>query len=321
MPEKILKFLKERGPEGEFKTHSGPFLSKSLGITRAAIWKQITFLREKGFVIESGKQGYRLSSLPEISAEELALLVPGKKIIFKKETASTNDLAIRTGEKSAVNALVVADGQSAGKGRLGRSWHSPAGLNIHMSILFRPAMPPRKSPLFSLAAAVSAALAIKGHTGLGVKLKWPNDLLANGKKIGGILLELRADPDRILFAVAGIGINVNAGIKDLPKENSATSVLIETGRKTNRAALIAAIQKEFDYWLSVLAGDDIDTLLKTYKPLSDTIGKDISVHTEGEIFEGRAIDIDEEGRLLLLRNNKIHRFSTGDVLKVRGNEK
>jgi len=328
----LLKALKEKG------VAPGPELSKLLGISRAAVWKKVSRLREKGFVIEGGKSGYRLISRPELSAEELSLLIPSKKIIYKPLVPSTNELAVQLAERGFINsqgAIIIADSQSAGRGRLGRRWASPPGLNIYMSLLVRPPLPPlpplppRKGPLLAVAAAIASALAIKARTGLPVRLKWPNDLVANGKKIGGILLELRSDPDRILFAVAGIGINVNARRRDFPKilRESATSILIETGQKTDRASLIAAIEKEFEHWFYLLSAEKergsaynlkcIETILRTYRALSDTIGKRIAIHAEGRVFEGTAKDIDGEGRLLLSARNKVLRFTTGDVLMVR----
>ena len=322
MPENplLLKALKEKG------TASGPELSGILGISRAAVWKRIRRLRTRGFLIEAGKSGYRLLSGPELSSEGLGLLIPSKHVIYKPLCDSTNELAVELAEKGLGEAVIVADAQGAGRGRLGRHWVSPSGLNIYMSILLRPLLPPRKGPLLALAAAIASALAIKARTGLPVGLKWPNDIVAGGKKLGGILLELRSDPDRILFAVAGIGINVNARRRDIPGKlkEIATSVLIETGRKTDRATLIAAIDKEFAHWLPLLLQEKgpetkkaLDTILKTYRALSDTIGKKIALHAEGRVFEGTAADIDGEGGLLLSVRNKILRFSTGDVLMVR----
>jgi BirA family biotin operon repressor/biotin-[acetyl-CoA-carboxylase] ligase len=304
---------------------SGPELASALGISRAAVWKKIKQLRGKGFVIEAGSSGYRLLRWPELSAEGLKLLIPLKKIIYKPQIPSTNEWAIALAErgKTKTGAVIVADTQSAGKGRLGRTWASPAGLNIYMSLLTRPSIPPRKAPLISIAAAIASALAIKAQTGLSVGLKWPNDLMVKNRKLGGILLELRSDPDRILFAVIGIGINVNARRQDLPKilRDNATSVFIETGRKADRAALIAAIQKEFEHWLGLLSeqgrSKPLETILRTYRALSATIGKKVSIHAEGRVFQGTAIDIDDEGRLVLSSKNKTLRFSTGDVLLLR----
>ncbi|MDA8170189.1 MAG: biotin--[acetyl-CoA-carboxylase] ligase [Nitrospiraceae bacterium] len=335
MPAGLLGILKSAKGAGRGQI-PGPELSRTLGITRSAVWKQITRLRQNGYKIDAGKGGYGLVESPDLSAEELRLLLPPVNIIYKKNLGSTNGLALSLCEKlgregPAIAASVIADSQGAGRGRLGRSWQSPPGANIYMSIVFRPAMPPRRAPLLALAAGLASALAIRAQTGLDVRLKWPNDLMAGknsskrkSKKLGGILLELRSDPDNVLFAVAGIGINVNISRKDLPRnlKAKATSILAETGRKANRAALIASIHKELAHWIERFRKNPEKAgaaLLKAYSGLSETIGKEILVHTEGKTYKGTASGIDGEGRLLL-RTKLGGRltFSTGDVLKVRG---
>ncbi|MDA8172272.1 MAG: biotin--[acetyl-CoA-carboxylase] ligase [Nitrospiraceae bacterium] len=352
MPERILKLLKDpRGPRGETP---GPELSRALGVTRTAVWKKIKRLRADGYQIHASKSGYRLISGPELSAFELAYYLPGVKIVYRESVSSTNDLALEmaframtvpgeseksaSGEKATrppladkrpLSALVVADSQTAGRGRLGRRWLSPPAVNIYMSVVLWPELPPRKTPLLALAAGLASALAIKGQTGLEVRLKWPNDLLAlpgkkadgRCKKLGGILLEFRSDPDRVLIAVAGIGINANLKKSDLPKgtKNSATSILAETGRRVNRAALAAAVYKELDYWTGMLGkGARAEAhLLKGYRSLCDTIGKRIRVQTEGKSFSGTATGIDDGGRLALKTPAGLLVFSTGEVHSVR----
>ncbi len=321
MPERLLKILKENAGEAV----SGPDLSGRLGITRAAVWKGIGRLRKKGYGIEGGKHGYKLLSWPGLSEEELSLYLPDKKIVFKQSVPSTNDLAIGLAEKrefSDKGILVVADSQSAGKGRLGRTWSSPPGLNIYMSYLLRPEISPRNAPLLTLAAALSGALALRAQTGLQARLKWPNDLVANGRKLGGILLELRSDPDRIIYAVLGIGINVNAKKEDLPKGIKATSVFIETGRESDRAALIAGIIAELDFWIRAIRKGEHAALVKAYRGISDTIGKNVRLTSEGRRFEGTALNVDEEGRLVIRvaggGAERQLRFSTGDVTRLRG---
>ncbi|MDA8388894.1 MAG: biotin--[acetyl-CoA-carboxylase] ligase [Nitrospiraceae bacterium] len=342
MPERVLKLLRDSGP-GQ-KEVPGPALSAALGITRSAVWKKIRRLQAGGYRILASKSGYRLMDGPELSAFELQSRLPGVKIVFRENASSTNDLALETAFREmtvpppaapeaplpCLSALVLADCQTAGRGRLGRRWHSPPGVNVYMSAVLRPEIPPRRTPLLALAAGLASALAIKGQTGLEVRLKWPNDLIAPAKadgrckKIGGILLEFRSDPDRVLLAVAGIGINANLKKTDLPKGmgTAATSILAETGRRVNRAALAAAVCKELDYWTGLLRkGTKAEAhLLKGYRSLCVTIGKRIRVQTEGESFTGTASGIDDDGRLVLTTGAGRLRFSTGEVQSVRSGD-
>lgn len=261
------------------------------------------------------------SSTTDLSSKELDRLLPGQTVVFRKSLASTNDFAAK--KAGGYGLLVVADQQTAGRGRLGRSWVSPPGVNIYMSIAFLPAISQRKTPLLSLAAGLSAALAIKAVTGLEIRLKWPNDLLAGKeKKLGGILLETRLGADKFPFSVAGIGINVNMPKASFPADiaRTATSVLAETRAKTNRCVLIAAVCHEFDYWLSVLRKDGekgVQKLLKAYRAISDTIGKKVSVQTGELKLEGTASGIDQEGRLLLRTASGPKRISAGEVQSLR----
>ncbi len=346
MPQRIFEFLKDSGGEAV----PGPKISKALGITRAAVWKKIRMLRAEGFLIEASREGYRLAGGPELCQRQLSYHLPGTKIVFREDMPSTNDLALlmamdkggslpRTG--FFLSALVAAGSQTAGRGRLGRKWLSPPGVNIYMSAVMRPGLPPRKAPLLALAAGLASVLAIKGQTGLDVKLKWPNDIVVRQKpgrktdtapgikKLGGILVELRSDPDRVLLAAVGIGINTNMKKTDIPGELRplATSILAETGKTADRAALIAAVYRELDYWAGMLhkgveagAGHRSaeQKLLSAYRNLCDTIGREISVQSEGKKFTGTATGIDDDGRLVLRTGGGTLRFSTGDVMSVRG---
>ena len=335
MPERVLKLLRDFNSGGEVQGGipcPGPKISAALGITRSAVWKKIRRLEAAGYRIAASKSGYRLLDGPDLSAFELRYRLPGVRIFFKENVSSTNDLAMETALGDSRPALVIANSQTAGRGRLGRQWLSPPDANIYMSVVFQPEIPPRRSPLLALAAGLASALAIKGQTGLPVRLKWPNDLIApvkadgRCKKIGGILLEFRSDPDRLLFAVAGIGINANLERADLPKGMgaAATSILAETGRRVDRAALAAAVYKELDYWTGLLkkgAKAEVQ-LLNGYRSLCITIGRKIRVQTEGQSFAGTATGIDDDGRLILSTETgaKRLRFSTGEVSSVRSGD-
>lgn len=304
---------------------SGEDAGRALGITRTAFWKKVNALRRKGFEIESRRgMGYRLLGTPEFSAEELSGLITGalgRKLLFLDETTSTNDVAMglaASGEPEGT--VVIAERQSRGRGRLGRRWVSPPGGNIYMSVILRPALHPRDATLLTLLISVASALALRETTGLDVRIKWPNDLQARGLKLGGILLETRAEPDLIAHAVVGIGVNVNMRASDFPASirDIATSVLRETGVRHRRTPIAAAILNHMAVELSALKKEGRGQLLKKWRELSSTIGREVRVAEGAETFEGTAMDIDDEGRLLLrLPSGRLRRISSGDLAVVR----
>ncbi|MFA4828689.1 MAG: biotin--[acetyl-CoA-carboxylase] ligase, partial [Thermodesulfovibrionales bacterium] len=211
---------------------SGEEMSRELGITRAGIWKRIEELRNKGYKIQaSTAKGYKLVKSPEFSLEELEMLVQGdigREIIFFESIGSTNTAALELAEKGAPHGtVVIADRQTKGKGRLGRTWVSPPKKNIYMSVILRPEIEPKDATLLTIMTAVSCAKGVMKSTGLKAEIKWPNDLMISSKKLGGILTEMKSDPDGIVFAVIGIGINVNSKTKnDFPPDirGIATSI-------------------------------------------------------------------------------------------------
>lgn len=316
---KVLELL------GEKDFVSGEEAARSLGVSRAALWKRINTLRRKGFAIESRRGlGYRLVEAPEFSAEELRSLVRGplgRRIIFLRETGSTNDAAMELAASGEPHGtVVVAERQTHGKGRLGRRWVSPAGRNIYMSVILRPGLRPGEVTLLTLLSSVAACLALRETTGLEARIKWPNDIQAAGRKLGGILLETRAEPDVISHAVAGIGINVNMPASNFPASirDIATSVLRETGEKHRRTPIAAAVLNRMSEELGALGKEGRKPLLRKWRELSSTLGKRVRV-TEGDAaFTGTAMDIDDEGRLILrLPNRRLRKISSGDLTTLR----
>ncbi len=301
---------------------SGEAASASLGITRAAFWKRIETLRRKGFIIESRKgRGYRLVSAPELSAEELRGLVNGsfaRQIHFHKQVDSTNDLAMELAEAGSPHGtVVVADSQRKGRGRLGRRWVSPPGANVYMSVILRPTLPLRDAPLLTLLCAVACARAVGKHTGLDVRIKWPNDIQVGGRKLGGILVEMRSEPDKVLYAVAGIVINVNMRSRSLPPQlrQTATSVLEEAGVRHRRTPIVAAILNEMQ---RLLKRESKEAILGLWRQCSTTIGRMVSITEGDETYTGKALDIDENGRLIVrLKDGKRRKFSSGDLIMLR----
>lgn len=243
--------------------------------------------------------------------------VIGKKNIFHyREIDSTNARARDLADQGAPEGtLVMAEKQTRGRGSKGRTWFSPSVGGIYASLILRPSLLSKEAPQITFLTAVAAAEAIRGCTQLHVRIKWPNDLLVNGKKLAGILTEIHADREVLRYAVAGIGINVN--IPGFPPEISgtATSLLIETGRRFPRADVLRAFLREEENRLIQLRTEGFSPILGRWKELADTIGRPIRVEMADTSFEGWAEDVDPEG-VLILRDRKgfFHRILSGDVV-------
>lgn len=238
---------------------SGQQLCDRLGVSRTAVWKVINQLKEEGYQIESvSRKGYRLVETPEdvYSRSEILSRLhtkwAGQNLHFFQETGSTNPDAKRFAEEGEPHGTtVVAERQTAGRGRRGRSWESPAGKAVYFTIMVRPTFAPDKASMITLVMALAVAEAIQEATGLPAGIKWPNDVVVNGKKVVGILTELSVTPEmnEIQFLVAGVGVNVNhESAEEFPEEirETATSLKIESGRRFARAALLERILARFE---------------------------------------------------------------------------
>jgi BirA family transcriptional regulator, biotin operon repressor / biotin---[acetyl-CoA-carboxylase] ligase len=244
----LLQALRTAGSSGAI---SGTDLSQKLGISRAAIWARIEALRELGYEIEaSPHQGYRLLSAPDVlHADDLGWRLEdrrriGRDIRVFEQTTSTNDVIEKMARDGAKEgAVVFAESQTQGRGRLGRLWLSPARKGLWFSVLLRPDLSPQAATQLTVVSAVAVRRAIEQQTGLRAEIKWPNDILIKGKKVAGILTELSAELDRIKYVLVGIGVDVNLAKEDFVPEltSQATSLQIELGRPVVRAELAAAI--------------------------------------------------------------------------------
>lgn len=250
----ILTCLRESGDYV-----SGQQLCDRFGVSRTAVWKVVNQLKEEGYQIESTPhRGYRLLESPVdvYSESEIASRFhtkwAGRKLHFLESTGSTNiDAKLFAEEGEPHGTIVVADRQTAGRGRRGRSWESPAGRSIYFTIVVRPKFAPDSASMVTLVMALSVAEAIEEITGLPAGIKWPNDIVVNGKKVVGILTEMSMMPEmnEIQFLVAGVGVNVNqAGPEEFPEKvrKMATSLKIEAGRQFDRAALLERILARFE---------------------------------------------------------------------------
>ncbi|OIO38072.1 MAG: biotin--[acetyl-CoA-carboxylase] ligase [Candidatus Omnitrophica bacterium CG1_02_49_10] len=317
--EKILDIL--RSDSGSFI--SGEELSRTLGVSRTAIWKHISKLRDEGYEISSQPHlGYKLVSIPDkLTSIELGWRLDteyiGKKIYSYDSTDSTNDIAYGLAEEGAREGVCVfAEGQGKGRGRLGRRWYSPNGKGIYLSLILRPDITPQEAPKMTILAAVSCANVLRRLYGFSALIKWPNDILINDRKICGILTEMNAELDRIGFIVLGIGINVNADKKDLPKGGG--SIRSELGKPVSRLELAKELMREIEAQYNILKRDGFGEIVRQWQTLSATLSKHVRVKLKDREPEGYAIGIDESGALLLRHDNGfIERLAAGDVTMLR----
>lgn len=301
---------------------SGQMISESLNVSRTAIWKHVAELRKNGYEVEAiQKKGYRIVTRPNsLSKEEISLKLGttfiGREIHAYPSVETTQFIAHNLAHEGIQDgAIVVADEQTAGKGRLGRSWHSPKGSGIWTSIILRPKLPPQRAPQFTLIAAVSVVQAIRKQTGLEAEIKWPNDILINGKKIVGILTELQAEADQIKSVIIGMGINVNAGIEDFPSDlTTATSLKIESGEDVNRAALLASILNELEVLYTEYMENGFRMIKLLWESYAISLGRNIKARTLNGVIEGLAKGITEEGVLLLESDDgEVHHIYSADI--------
>lgn len=254
---------------------------------------------------------------PEVIERALRSRVIGRPLEVVAEIGSTNDHIMAAGRAGAAEGLaVLADRQTAGRGRRGRTWESPAGIGLYTSILLRPGQPLPQVPLLTLAAGLAVAEAIGEVAGVAARLKWPNDVLVEGRKAAGILAEMASMDEQVSHVVIGIGINVNHGPLDLPEELSAaaTSLYLATGRTVPRGELAAALYNALDRWYQVFHEGRIETILAAGRERSATLGHQVDVVENGRRWQGLAVDLDVDGALLVREEGgAVHRVLASDV--------
>lgn len=323
MKEKILKLLKDN--KNEFV--SGQEISEQLKVSRTAIWKYINGLKEEGYEIESvSRKGHMLLSTPDILnyeeiSEYLSTQHMGREIFYYNSIDSTN---IKAKELAYNNeghgTVVIAEEQTHGRGRLGRDWSSPNRKGIWMSIILKPQIEPQDAAKITQIAAAAVWKAIN-QIGVITQIKWPNDIVLNGKKVCGILTEMSGELNRLNYLVVGIGINANIDNNEFPKEiqNMATSLKNETGKEINRRELVALILNNFEALYNKLIDDNsTEEAIKICKENSALIGKDVRLIIKGEEKEGKAVDINGDGELIVKdKEGNISKVISGEV-SVRG---
>ncbi len=321
MKEEILRLLRSAD-----SYISGQELCNRFGVSRTAVWKAINQLKEAGYEIEAQQnKGYKLMAAPDLMTEaEIKSLMHtewvAKEVLYFDTIDSTNTKAQELAEKGYPSGtLVVADKQESGKGRRGRSWVSPSGTGIFMTLMIKPDINPNNASMLTLVAALAVAKAITSVTGEEAMIKWPNDIVVNGKKVCGILTEMNAQFDYINHIVVGIGINVHN--ESFPEEISqmASSLMIEAGGKRfHRAQIIAETMSYFEqYYDTFLKTQDLSALVREYDELLVNRNKSVRVLDPKEPFDGKAMGITPKGELIVDTWESRKLVSSGEV-SVRG---
>lgn len=322
MKSKILELLKTTE-----NYISGQTLCEILGVSRTAVWKVINQLKAEGYVIDSvNNKGYKILSSPDILSEsEISSALSVRhadfinKIVYLDEVDSTNTRAKADAESGAPGwTLVTADRQTKGKGRRGRGFDSPNGVGIFMTLVLKPDFPPIKASMLTLIAGMAVCRGIRETTGIQAMIKWPNDIVADGKKLCGILTEMSAEMDYINHIVVGIGINVNN--REFPNEikDMATSLFLQTGKIFSRSEIIAAVMSHFKTCYDIfLQTADLSRLKEEYNSLMINTNRKVLVIRGDERYEAVARSIDDDGELIVERDGIPERVLSGEV-SVRG---
>ncbi|MBI4226999.1 MAG: biotin--[acetyl-CoA-carboxylase] ligase [Candidatus Omnitrophica bacterium] len=302
---------------------SGEQLSRASGISRAAIWKQIEKLREEGYEIAAQPHlGYQFVAPPDrLIPEELSwglkTAVVGRRISSYARTDSTMEIAHRLAAAGEPEGhAVFAEAQTRGRGRLGRTWRSPAGQGVYLSVLLRPKLAPADAPLLTVLAAVALVEAIREGAGLEARIKWPNDVLIGERKVSGILTELQSELGQVHAAVLGIGLNVNTPRSALPK--FATSLALARGERCDRLAVARALLAALDRWYVELTRRGAGRLLTAWQAASMTLGRRVRVACQDRSVDGEAAGVGPAGALLVRTDTgRMETVTAGEVLILR----
>jgi BirA family biotin operon repressor/biotin-[acetyl-CoA-carboxylase] ligase len=297
---RLLKLLKEGS--------SGQKIAEELGVSRTSVWKMIKKLESMGYKISARRRvGYKLIESPDLSLYEVARVCYGlrdliREIYYYEVTDSTNQ---RAKELKKPGVLIIAERQTAGRGRFGRTWISEPG-GLYFSLTLPKSMPIEDVPKLTLTSGVAVAEAIGG------RIKWTNDILIHGKKVCGILCELTGEIENPLIIV-GIGINVN---NPAPKEFNAISLKDVYGKNLNRSEILGRVLTNFAKYYKMLIEGRWNEIRERWKQLSDTLGKEIMVRVAGREIRGLALNIDEDGALILKCDERIERVFSGECFYV-----
>jgi len=310
---------------------SGGELSRRFNISRTAIWKYVEELRREGYCVEaSPRKGYRMIPSEERLnsweiAENLDTQIVGRVVHYFDAIDSTNNYAKKLAAEGCADGLaVVAGQQTAGRGRLGRSWVSQPDKGIYITVVLRPDMAPAETQILTLAAAVAAVRAIYAAAGISLGIKWPNDLVAAGRKVCGILLEMSSEADRVNYIVIGIGINYSQEPEDFPEElrNRAISLKMAAedapSKSISRLSIIRSLLRELDAVYRIILEGGQEKILQMWREHSVTIGREVRFMLRDMEYTGTAVDITRDGKLSIECSDGIRRDLYSGEVSVRG---
>lgn len=297
-------------------------LADRMNLTANKTERCIAELENWGYTFDRNKKsGLRYASSPDVLFPheidfDLKTDSLGKNIFSFDRVGSTNVIAHKYAERGEPDGtLILAERQTAGKGRLGRNWHSPAKRGVYMSLIIRPEIPPTSAPGLSLVAALSVAQALRDYPRIKAAIKWPNDVLHDGRKLAGVLTELSAEVDRVKYVIIGIGINVNHELQEFPEElrEKATSLKIVKQQHIDRVQIVRAVLLRLENHYHEYVKHGFKRLLKTIKSYSCVIGRQVVFNSGDEARSGKAIDIDPHGLLVVEVNGRKTLLSSGEV--------
>jgi BirA family biotin operon repressor/biotin-[acetyl-CoA-carboxylase] ligase len=317
--EQLVRLLEER--RGAFV--SGEELSEALQCSRTAIWKHIEKLRSAGYVFEAvSRKGYRLIEKPDklevvTISKQLRTKVLGRSIHYFEQLGSTQTKAHELAKEGAEEGtVVIAEEQTEGRGRMGRKWHSPRGRGVWMSMILKPRVPLQFAPQLTLLIAVALCRTIRQVTSLPAGIKWPNDLLIEGKKISGILSESIAEDEKPLYVIVGVGISANLRKEDYSEELSAvaTSLEIELGRPVDRTELLCRFLDELETLYGVYHEKGFGPIRLLWEALSVSLNRRVRNQTQQGLIEGTAVSLDDTGALIVrLEDGTLTKWYSGTI--------
>jgi BirA family biotin operon repressor/biotin-[acetyl-CoA-carboxylase] ligase len=304
----------------------GPKIASEIGVSRSTVWEWIERLRALGVAIKGHpRHGYQLEKLPDILVpslvrSELPHAEIGHRIVHYFRTDSTNSVALQLDAQTGPHGtVVIAEEQAAGRGRLGRNWYSEKSSGIYVSIILRPQLSPAAAPILTLLAGLAAHHAVCSATGLGADIRWPNDLLVNGKKVCGILTEMKAEVDRLHMVVLGIGVNVNHSSMPDELQDIATSLAIEGGRHFSRLHLLAELLREVERYYHMLLKEGNAAIVREWAESSSYAqGKRVCVKTSKHNYSGVTSGLDASGALKIRRDDgATELLVAGEITELR----
>ncbi len=303
---------------------SGEEMSKTLGISRAAVWKHIESLKKEGYSIESiTRKGYRLVNGNDMMETVFYNLVPhhgiGKEHVYLEEVDSTNTYAKAVAEQMPDGTVVLSNGQTAGKGRLGRLWDSAGGKGIWMSVILKPAIQMSEAIMLTHMAGAAVCHALC-DAGFEARIKWPNDIVINGRKVCGILAEMDGEPDLLRYVVMGIGVNINHQEADFPEElkDKAISLMLASSQIADRNRILRGILEQLDYYYGCIMQNNTQGILSYCKSRSATLNQEVQVIGRNGVIVGEALDLTDRGGLLIKdKTGQTMEIISGEV-SVRG---